>query len=38
MMEAKLIHVTSTVTKHPNKNFLSSFGDFFLHISLGFEG
>jgi hypothetical protein len=37
-MEAKLIQVTSTATKHANKSFLSRLGGFFLHISLGVEG
>jgi hypothetical protein len=35
--KAKLIQVTSTDTKHAHKCFLSWLGDFFLHISLGFE-
>jgi hypothetical protein len=32
--EAKLIHVTSTATKHANKGFLSWLGDFFPHLGL----
>jgi hypothetical protein len=30
--------VTSTATKHANKNFLSRLGDFSPHFSLGVEG
>jgi hypothetical protein len=37
-MEAKLIQVTSTATKHANKSFLSWLGGFFPHFSLGVEG
>jgi hypothetical protein len=37
-METKLIQVTSTVTKHTNKSFLSQLGGFSLHFSLGVEG
>jgi hypothetical protein len=37
-MEAELIQVTSTVTKHTNKSFLSWLGGFFPHFSLGVEG
>jgi hypothetical protein len=37
-MEAELIQVTSTVTKHTNKIFLSWLGGFFPHFSLGVEG
>jgi hypothetical protein len=33
--EAKLIQVTSTVTKHANKSFLSWLGGFFPYLSLG---
>jgi hypothetical protein len=36
--EAKLIQVTSMVTKYANKSFLSSLGDFFPHFSLWVEG
>jgi hypothetical protein len=36
-MEAELIQVTSTATKHANRFFLSLLGGFFL-TSLGFEG
>jgi hypothetical protein len=38
MLEAKLIQVTSTVTKYANKSFLSQLGGFCLHFSLGVEG
>jgi hypothetical protein len=38
MPEAKLIQVTSTVTKHANKSFLSWLGGFSLHFSPGVEG
>jgi hypothetical protein len=38
VMEAKLIQVTSTVTKHTHKCFLSRLGGFFAHFSLGVEG
>jgi hypothetical protein len=37
-MEAKLIQVTSTATKHANKSFLSWLGGFFSHLSLRVEG
>jgi hypothetical protein len=37
-LEAKLIQVTSTATKHANKSFLSRLSGFFPHISLGVEG
>jgi hypothetical protein len=36
-MEAELIQVTSTATKHANKRFLSWLGGFFPHFSLGVE-
>jgi hypothetical protein len=36
--EAKLIQVTSTATKYVNKSFLSRFGCFFPHTSLGVKG
>jgi hypothetical protein len=36
--EAKLIHVTSTATKHANKGFLSGLGGFFSYFSLWVEG
>jgi hypothetical protein len=36
--EAKLIHVTSTATKHAHKSFLSRLGGLSLHTSLGVEG
>jgi hypothetical protein len=35
--EAKLIQVTSTVTKHANKSFLSQLGGFFSYFSLWVE-
>jgi hypothetical protein len=38
VLEDKLIQVTSTATKHANKNFLSWLRDFFPHFSLGVEG
>jgi hypothetical protein len=37
-MEAKLIQVMSTTTKHANKGFLSRLGNFFPHFSLEIEG
>jgi hypothetical protein len=37
-LEAKIIQVTSTATKHANKSILSQFGGFFLHTSLGVKG
>jgi hypothetical protein len=37
LMEAKLIQVTRTITKHENKRFLSQLGGFSLHFSLGVE-
>jgi hypothetical protein len=37
-MKAKLIQLTSTDTKHVNKNFLSQLSGFSLHFSLGVEG
>jgi hypothetical protein len=37
-MEAKLIQVTSTATKHANKSFLSTLGGFFPDFSLRVEG
>jgi hypothetical protein len=37
-METKLIQVTSTVTKHVNKSFLSRLRGFFSHFSLRVEG
>jgi hypothetical protein len=37
-MEAELIQVTSTTTKHANKSFLSWLGGFFPHFSLRVEG
>jgi hypothetical protein len=37
-LESKLIQVTSTATKHTNKNFLYRLGGFFLHTSLGVKG
>jgi hypothetical protein len=36
--EAKLIQVTSMVTKNANKSLLSRLGDFFHHFSLRVEG
>jgi hypothetical protein len=36
--EAKLIQVTSTVTKHANKSFLSRLRGFFPYFSLWVEG
>jgi hypothetical protein len=36
--KAKLIQVTSTVTKHANKSFLPRLGGFSLHTSLWVEG
>jgi hypothetical protein len=38
MPEAKLIQVTSTTTKHANKDFLSRLGGFFPFFSLWVEG
>jgi hypothetical protein len=38
MLEAKLIQVTNTTTKHANKSFLSRLGGFSLHFSLGVQG
>jgi hypothetical protein len=35
---AKLIHVTSTATKHSNKSFLSWLGGIFSYFSIGVEG
>jgi hypothetical protein len=37
-LEAKLIQVTRTATKHANKGFLSRLGGFFPHFSLRVEG
>jgi hypothetical protein len=37
-IEAKLIQVVNTATKHVNKSFLSWLGNFFPHLSLGVEG
>jgi hypothetical protein len=37
VMEAKLIQVTSTTTKHANKSFLAWLGGFFPYLSLGVE-
>jgi hypothetical protein len=37
-LEAKLIQVTSTATKHAHKSFLSRLGDFFPYFSLWVEG
>jgi hypothetical protein len=37
-MEAKLIQVTNTATKHTNKSFLSRLGSFFPHFLLWVEG
>jgi hypothetical protein len=37
LMEAKLIQVISTTTKHENKRFLSQLEGFSLHFSLGVE-
>jgi hypothetical protein len=37
-MEAKLIKVTSTATKHANKSFISWLGGFFPHFCLGVKG
>jgi hypothetical protein len=38
VMEAKVIQVTSTATKHANKSFLFRLGDLFPHFCLGVEG
>jgi hypothetical protein len=38
LSEAKLIQVTSTATKHANKNFLFQLGSFFTYFSLWVEG
>jgi hypothetical protein len=37
-LEAKLIQVTGTATKHAHKSFLSQLGSFFPHFSLWVEG
>jgi hypothetical protein len=37
-IEAKLVQVTGSATKHAHKNFPSRLGGFFLYISLGVEG
>jgi hypothetical protein len=37
-MDAKLIQVISTATKHANKSFPSRLRDLFSHFSLGVEG